>query len=287
MKFYIHTYGCQMNVRDSEAVESLMIAAGHEKAASEDDAEVVIINSCTVRQKAEEKAVGKSGNMIAAGKITGMMGCAVKRMGEDIFKRLPKLHFAVGPRAFGLIPKIVSEGRYPVLELGEDVVPVGMDAHVDTGWQSFVTVLLGCDNRCSYCIVPYVRGRERSRLREDILAEITDLAKSGYRVGDIGFAIDSHVRTYGYSVVRKYIGHGVGRELHEDPEVPNFGTAGRGARLYPGMTIAIEPMVNIGTHSVKEMPDGWCVKTADGKLSAHYEHTVLITDGEPILLTKV
>lgn len=112
-------------------------------------------------------------------------------------------------------------------------------------------------------------------------------AKSGFRVGDIGFAIDSHVRTYGYSVVRKYIGHGVGRELHEDPEVPNFGTAGRGVRLYPGMTIAIEPMVNIGTHNVKEMPDGWCVKTADGKLSAHYEHTVLITDGDPILLTQV
>ena len=181
MKFYIHTYGCQMNVRDSEAVESLMIAAGHEKAASEDDAEVVIINSCTVRQKAEEKAVGKSGNMIAAGKITGMMGCAVKRMGEDIFKRLPKLHFAVGPRAFGLIPKIVSEGKYPVLELGEDVVPVGMDAHVDTGWQSFVTVLLGCDNRCSYCIVPDVRGHEYSRPAKEVIAEVAALAKRGVK----------------------------------------------------------------------------------------------------------
>lgn len=181
MKFYIHTYGCQMNVRDSEAVESLMIAAGHEKAASEDDAEVVIINSCTVRQKAEEKAVGKSGNMIAAGKITGMMGCAVKRMGEDIFKRLPKLHFAVGPRAFGLIPRIVSEGRYPVLELGEDVVPVGMDAHVDTGWQSFVTVLLGCDNRCSYCIVPDVRGHEYSRPAKEVIAEVATLAKRGVK----------------------------------------------------------------------------------------------------------
>lgn len=181
MKFYIHTYGCQMNVRDSEAVESLMIAAGHEKAASEDDAEVVVINSCTVRQKAEEKAVGKSGNMIAAGKITGMMGCAVKRMGEDIFKRLPKLHFAVGPRAFGLIPKIVSEGRYPVLELGEDVVPVGMDAHVDTGWQSFVTVLLGCDNRCSYCIVPDVRGHEYSRPAKEVIAEVAALAKRGVK----------------------------------------------------------------------------------------------------------
>ena len=170
-----------MNVRDSEAVESLMIAAGHEKAASEDDAEVVIINSCTVRQKAEEKAVGKSGNMIAAGKITGMMGCAVKRMGEDIFKRLPKLHFAVGPRAFGLIPRIVSEGRYPVLELGEDVVPVGMDAHVDTGWQSFVTVLLGCDNRCSYCIVPDVRGHEYSRPAKEVIAEVAALAKRGVK----------------------------------------------------------------------------------------------------------
>jgi len=170
-----------MNVRDSEAVESLMIAAGHEKAASEDDAEVVVINSCTVRQKAEEKAVGKSGNMIAAGKITGMMGCAVKRMGEDIFKRLPKLHFAVGPRAFGLIPKIVSEGKYPVLELGEDVVPVGMDAHVDTGWQSFVTVLLGCDNRCSYCIVPDVRGHEYSRPAKEVIAEVAALAKRGVK----------------------------------------------------------------------------------------------------------
>lgn len=181
MKFYIHTYGCQMNVRDSEAVESLMIAAGHEKALGEDDAEIVIINSCTVRQKAEEKAVGKSGNMIAAGKITGMMGCAVKRMGEDVFRRLPKLHFAVGPRAFGLIPRIVSEGKYPVLELGEDVVPVGMDAHVDTGWQSFVTVLLGCDNRCSYCIVPDVRGHEYSRPAKEVVAEVAALAKRGVK----------------------------------------------------------------------------------------------------------
>ena len=181
MKFAIHTYGCQMNVRDSEAVEALMLAAGHEKAASEDDAEIVIVNSCTVRQKAEEKAVGKTGNLIAAGKITGMMGCAVKRMGADIFKRLPKLHFAVGPRAFGLIPKIVADGRYPVLELGENAVPEGMDAHAETSWQSFVTVLLGCDNRCSYCIVPDVRGHEYSRPAREIIAEVSALAKRGVK----------------------------------------------------------------------------------------------------------
>ena len=181
MKFAIHTYGCQMNVRDSEAVEALMLAAGHEKAASEDDAEIVIVNSCTVRQKAEEKAVGKTGNLIAAGKITGMMGCAVKRMGADIFKRLPKLHFAVGPRAFGLIPKIVADGRYPILELGENAVPEGMDAHAETSWQSFVTVLLGCDNRCSYCIVPDVRGHEYSRPAREIIAEVSALAKRGVK----------------------------------------------------------------------------------------------------------
>ena len=181
MKFSIHTYGCQMNVRDSEAVEALMLAAGHEKAASEDDAEIVIVNSCTVRQKAEEKAVGKTGNLIAAGKITGMMGCAVKRMGADIFKRLPKLHFAVGPRAFGLIPKIVADGRYPILELGENAVPEGMDAHAETSWQSFVTVLLGCDNRCSYCIVPDVRGHEYSRPAREIIAEVSALAKRGVK----------------------------------------------------------------------------------------------------------
>ena len=181
MKFLVHTYGCQMNVRDSEAVEALMVAAGHEKAASEEDAELVIINSCTVRQKAEEKAVGKAGNMIAAKKLTGLMGCAVKRMGADVFKRLPKLDFAVGPRAFGLIPRIVAEGRFPRLELGEDAVPEGMDAHVESGWQAFVTVLLGCDNRCSYCIVPDVRGHEYSRPAKEVVAEVAALAKRGVR----------------------------------------------------------------------------------------------------------
>ncbi len=170
-----------MNVRDSEAVEALMIAAGHQTVATESEAEIVIVNSCTVRQKAEEKAVGKSGNLIAAGKITGMMGCAVKRMGGDIFKRLPKLHFAVGPRAFGMIPKIISDGVYPILETGEDTVPTGMDAHTETSWQSFVTVLLGCDNRCSYCIVPDVRGHEYSRPAKEIIAEVQALARRGVK----------------------------------------------------------------------------------------------------------
>lgn len=112
-------------------------------------------------------------------------------------------------------------------------------------------------------------------------------AKEGARIGDIGHAIDSYISEMGYSVVRKYVGHGVGSELHEDPSVPNYGTPGRGARITKGMVIAIEPMVNVGVYGVKEMPDGWTVKTADGKLSAHYEHTVAITEEGALLLTKV
>ena len=181
MKFHIHTYGCQMNVRDSEAVESLLLAAGHERAVGEDDAELVIVNSCTVRQKAEEKAVGKAGNLIAAKKLTGLMGCAVKRLGADVFKKLPKLDFAVGPRALGLIPKILADGRFPRLELGEDMMGEALAAHTNGGFQAFVTVLVGCDNRCSYCIVPDVRGHEYSRPAREIVAEVRSLAAHGVR----------------------------------------------------------------------------------------------------------
>lgn len=112
-------------------------------------------------------------------------------------------------------------------------------------------------------------------------------AKAGNRIGDIGSAVFEYANALGYGVVKRYVGHGVGMELHEDPEVPNFGTAGRGQRLMPGMTIAIEPMINAGTELVRDMSDGWTVKTADGRLSAHYEHTIAITDGEAILLTMV
>lgn len=122
--------------------------------------------------------------------------------------------------------------------------------------------------------------------RESFFRGVSE-AKAGNRIGDIGSAVFEYATSFGYGVVRKYVGHGVGAELHEDPEVPNFGTRGRGQRLFPGMTIAIEPMINAGTFNVKELSDGWTVKTADGSLSAHYEHTVAITDGEPVLLTKV
>ncbi len=111
--------------------------------------------------------------------------------------------------------------------------------------------------------------------------------KPGARVGDIGNAVQSYAEANGYGVVREYVGHGVGAELHEAPEIPNFGRAGRGIRLFPGMSLAIEPMINIGTWEVKRMGDGWTVKTKDGSLSAHYENTVIYTDEEIILTTVV
>ena len=110
-------------------------------------------------------------------------------------------------------------------------------------------------------------------------------ATHGHRVSDISHAIQLYVESNGFSVVRAFVGHGVGAQLHEEPEVPNFGAPGRGPRLLKGMTLAIEPMVNQGTYDVQVLKDGWTTVTADGKLSAHYENTVLITDGEPEILT--
>ena len=174
MKFLIHTYGCQMNVRDSEAVEALLIDSGHEKAASEEEAELVIVNSCTVRQKAEEKAVGKAGNLIAAGKVTGMMGCAVKRLGPGLFKRLPKLAFAVAPGELLKIPYI--NGGDPLA-----AHTIFQTSQTSQTFSSFVTVMTGCDNCCSYCIVPKVRGHEYSRPADEIVREVECLAERGVK----------------------------------------------------------------------------------------------------------
>ena len=110
-------------------------------------------------------------------------------------------------------------------------------------------------------------------------------ARQGNRVSDISHAVQTYAESFGYGVVRSFVGHGVGEEMHEEPEVPNFGKPGRGPRLIRGMTIAIEPMITEGTYEVRVLKDGWTTVTADGKLAAHYENTVLITDGEPEILT--
>lgn len=115
--------------------------------------------------------------------------------------------------------------------------------------------------------------------------EAMRFAKAGCRIGDIGAAVENFVISNGFSVVKAYVGHGLGRDLHEDPEVPNYGRAGRGPRLVSGMTLAVEPMVNVGDYNVKVLKDGWTVVTADGSLSAHYENSIAITESDPIVLT--
>lgn len=122
---------------------------------------------------------------------------------------------------------------------------------------------------------------------KDALYEGIAAATAGSRIGDISYAIQRTVEAAGFSVVRQYVGHGIGTQLHEAPEVPNFGTAGRGIRLLPGMTLAIEPMVNVGGFDVKVLPDGWTVLTKDGSLSAHFEHTVVITPDGPKIMTLI
>ena len=122
--------------------------------------------------------------------------------------------------------------------------------------------------------------------RDSFFAGVAML-QSGNRLGDVGHAIDSLVTANGFSTVKRYIGHGVGQALHESPDVPNYGTPGRGTRLCAGMTLAIEPMVNIGGESVRELSDGWTVKTADGSLSAHYENSVALTQDGVINLTGI
>jgi len=129
------------------------------------------------------------------------------------------------------------------------------------------------------------RTQELLRVTEQALAAGIDAARAGNRVGDISSAVQTLVEARGFSVVREFVGHGVGRRMHEEPQVPNFGRAGEGPKLKSGMTLAIEPMINAGTSEVQMLGDGWTVVTADGSPSAHFEHTVLITEGEAEILT--
>lgn len=129
-------------------------------------------------------------------------------------------------------------------------------------------------------------AKQLLRVTEECLYKGIEAAKVGNRIGDISHAVQSHAESYGYGVVRKFVGHGVGRKLHEDPEVPNFGRPGHGLRLAAGMTLAIEPMINLVGEDVRTLEDGWTTVTASGSLAAHFEHSIVITDDGPKILTK-
>lgn len=159
-----------------------------------------------------------------------------------------------------------------------DIVSVDVGA-IYNGYQGDNAATFGCGE------VSEEAQRLMDTTRESLFAGIA-AAKAGARLGDIGHAVQQYAEERGYSVVRQYVGHGIGKEMHEEPDVPNYGKPGHGLRLLPGMTIAIEPMVNQGGAAVKTMSDGWTVKTCDGKLSAHFENTIAITENGPVILTK-
>lgn len=163
-----------------------------------------------------------------------------------------------------------------VLKAG-DIVSIDLGAKID-GFNG--------DNAATFAVGDI--SPEAKRLCDttrESLYEGIKAAVAGGRIGDIGAAVSSYCEARGYGVVRQFVGHGVGAKLHEDPSVPNFGTPGRGVRLLPGMTIAIEPMINQGTERVETLADGWTVVTLDGKLSAHFEHTIAIAADGPQILT--
>ena len=142
------------------------------------------------------------------------------------------------------------------------------------------------DNAATFaCGIVSPEAKRLMEVTKESLYEGIKKALPGGRIGDISSAIQEYVEARGYSVVREFVGHGVGARLHEDPEVPNFGTAGRGVRLVPGMTLAIEPMINLGKPGVRTLKDGWTVETQDGSLSAHFEHSIAITKDGPLILT--
>jgi len=194
-----------MNVRDSEAVTALLEAAGHTQAACEDEADLIVVNSCSVRAKAEDKALGKLGLLCASkrerpNRLVGLMGCMAQRMGAEIFTRVPGLDFAVGTRRAGAIPRLVARaqnGETGLLETADpDEIPDVIAAHADAGFSAFVTILLGCNRRCAYCIVPDVRGSEYSRPAREILAEVRALVRNGVReVTLLGQSVMNYGRT--------------------------------------------------------------------------------------------
>jgi len=167
-------------------------------------------------------------------------------------------------------------GKDRIIKEG-DLVSVDLGASID-GYHG--------DNAATFAVgkISPVAQRLMDTTRE-ALYEGLKKAVAGGRIGDIGHAIESYCVSRGYGIVREYTGHGIGRSLHEDPSVPNYGSPGKGTRLLQGMTLAIEPMINEGTGRIKLLGDGWTVVTADGKLSAHFEHTIAITDGECLILT--
>lgn len=237
--------------------------------------------------------------MRKAGRITAM---ARKLAGELVAPGVTTLEIDTAVRKFiesqGAKPSFLGYGGFPasacisvndvvihgipskgiVLKEG-DIVSVDVGAFVD-GFHGDCAATFPCGQVSE-------EAQRLIRVTEQSFWEGIRMARAGNRVSDISHAVQQYVESHGCSVVRSFVGHGVGARLHEAPEVPNYGPAGHGPRLQPGMTLAVEPMVCAGDWKVEVLKDGWTVITADGSLAAHYENTILVTDGEPEILTSL
>ena len=199
-------------------------------------------------------------------------------------------------RSYGAIPSFLNYEGYPAsicssvdnqvvhgIPSKSTVLREGQIVSIDAG-----LILDGWQSDSAFTAPVGSISEEAQRLidvTEESFFAALDVAKEGYRVSDIGHVVQQYVESRGFSTVRALCGHGIGREMHEDPSVPNYGIPGHGVRLRRGMTICIEPMIAAGDYHVRTLKDGWTVVTSDGSLASHYEHTILITDGEPELLS--
>ena len=195
----------------------------------------------------------------------------------------------------GAKPSFLGYGGFPasICASVNEVVIHGIPSHEKLKEGDIVSIDVGAylDGYHGDCAATYPCGEISAEAQK--LIDVTrqsffegiKLARVGQRVSDVGHAVQQYVEGFGYGVVREFVGHGVGREMHEPPEVPNYGAAGHGARFQPGMVIAVEPMVCMGDWHVRVLRDKWTTVSADGSLAAHYENTILITDGEPEILT--
>ena len=228
------------------------------------------------------EVLGELAAMVAPGVTTAELDAAAERLvrdggrraGVQGLSRLSRDAVRVGERAGGARDSVGdAAGR------AGDIVSLDMGVKLDGFYgDSAVTVPVG-------------RGRRRTRrallrVTQEALEQGIAQVQVGGRVSDIGHAVQTHVEAHGFSVVREFVGHGIGAALHEEPQIANYGEPGRGPRLAEGMVLAIEPMVNMGKPAVKVLADGWTAVTKDGSLSAHFEHTVAVTKDGPLVLTR-
>ncbi len=248
------------------------------------------MSTITVKSLREIELMRASGKLTAAARSLGREltspGITTQEIDKEIHKFIKKN---------GAVPSFLGYGGFPgsaCISVNDEVIH-GIPGKRKILAGDIVSIDVGAYKGGFHgdCCGTFAAGEISAEARH--LIEVTrqsffvglQFAREGYRISDISHAIQEYVESHGFSLIREYVGHGIGKNLHEAPEVPNFGEPGHGPRLVRGMTLAIEPMVNMGGMAVRVLDNDWTVVTADGSLSAHYENTVLITDGEPEILT--